>query len=235
MKRPAFTDPGGRRWFLRQMALAGIGGAALVPALIRKAAAMGTLKYPTGMQKIRGQVTINGKPAREGDPVVSGDTVATGPAGMAIFVHEKSVYLLRASSRFELLVENPGAKAGGRIEILNNIKGRVLAVFARRGRKQFLTSTAVAGIRGSAAYVESEPGKTYLCLCYGKADLAPVDNPGAAVLLETTHHEAPRYIYGPGEPEPIREAPMINHTDTELVMLEGIVHRKVPFDEMKYY
>lgn len=84
---------------------------------------------------------------------MSGDVVATGPASMTIFVHEESVYLLRADTRFELLVENPGRNTDSRLEILNNLKGRVLAVFARRGRKQILTATAIAGVRGSAAYM----------------------------------------------------------------------------------
>lgn len=235
MSKSGVADLCGRRRFLKQLFVGGVGGATAVPALIRNAIAMGALKYPSGIQKIQGRVTINGRPAGEGDPVVSGDVVATGPAGMAIFVHEESVYLLRAGTRFELLVEHQGQHTGSRTEILNNLKGRVLAVFARRGRKQILTPTAFAGVRGSAAYVESEPERTYLCICYGKASLAAIDNPGIHEAVSTTQHEHPRYIYGPGEHQRIQVAPMINHKDAELVMLESIVWRKPPFTEMKYY
>lgn len=48
-----------RRWFLSKLLLAGIGGPAAVPALIRNAVAMGALKYPSGVQRIQGRVTIN--------------------------------------------------------------------------------------------------------------------------------------------------------------------------------
>jgi hypothetical protein len=32
----------------------------------------------------------------------------------------------------------------------------------------------------------------------------------------------------------IEKAPVINHTDAELVLLESLVGRKVPFDPAKY-
>lgn len=224
-----------RRRFIGRLVSAGIGSTALVPFLIRRAVAMGNLKYPTGMQRVQGRVTINGRPAREGDPVASGDVVATGPESLAVFVHEESVYLLRAGSRFELVVEGADRGPDRRVEVLNNLKGRILAVFARRGRKRILTPTAVAGVRGSAAYVEADPEKTYLCLCYGEAALSAIDDGSVHETLKTVHHEHPRYIYGPKRSQRIVPAPMLNHTDPELVMLEGIVGRKPPFDKMTYF
>jgi len=32
----------------------------------------------------------------------------------------------------------------------------------------------------------------------------------------------------------IERAPVINHTDAELVLLESLVGRKVPFDSLRY-
>jgi hypothetical protein len=43
------------------------------------------------------------------------------------------------------------------------------------------------------------------------------------------HHEQPRYILASGAPQMILRAPVVNHTDAELILLEGIVGRQPPF------
>ena len=55
--------------------------------------------------------------------------------------------------------------------------------------------------------------------------------PEARETVQTTHHDAPRYVYAQGEMpiKMIAVAPVINHSDTELVMLEALVGRKPPF------
>jgi hypothetical protein len=52
--------------------------------------------------------------------------------------------------------------------------------------------------------------------------------------VRTKHHDQPRYIYPKGAPRMIENAPVINHTDAELVMLEALVGRKVPFTPGRY-
>ena len=47
--------------------------------------------------------------------------------------------------------------------------------------------------------------------------------------MRTTHHEAPRYIMASGSPQMVMPAPVINHTDAELILLEGLVGRQPPF------
>ena len=49
--------------------------------------------------------------------------------------------------------------------------------------------------------------------------------------VRTTHHDAPRYIYAHAEMpiKMIEPAPLINHTDAELIMLEALVGRRPPF------
>ena len=64
--------------------------------------------------------------------------------------------------------------------------------------------------------------------------LTPVDDPTAAETVRTKHHEQPRYIYGKGMPRMLEAAPVINHTDAELQMLETLVGRKVPFEPGTY-
>jgi hypothetical protein len=94
--------------------------------------------------------------------------------------------------------------------------------------------TATIGIRGTGIYVEIEARRTYACTCYGEAVLTPVDDPGAAETVRTKHHDQPRYIYGKGMPSMMEAAPVVNHTDAELYMLEGLVGRSPPFETMRY-
>lgn len=55
--------------------------------------------------------------------------------------------------------------------------------------------------------------------------------PEARETVSTTHHDAPRYVYAHGEMpiKMIEQAPVVNHTDAELTMLEALVGRKPPF------
>jgi len=218
-----------RRSFLLTLVGAGTLGGLVLTEFVKNCFAMGAFKYPTGIQKLKGKVLLNGVSAAEGDILKPGDMVETGPGSMVIFIVDKSVYLLRANTRLEIQIEQSTSPKKAGIEIARILNGKVLAVFGRRREKRLITQTAVAGIRGSAAYVEAEPERTYICLCYGKADLRVKDSPSVFESVQTSHHEAPRYIYKPGRDTLIEPAPVMNHTDAELIMLEGIAWRRPPF------
>jgi hypothetical protein len=102
-------------------------------------------------------------------------------------------------------------------------------VFEPGKEKLIRTPTSTIGIRGTAVYVEIEVARTYVCTCYGEAMLASVDDPAASETVRTRHHDEPRYIYRRGMPRMIEQAPVINHTDAELILLEGLTGRAVPF------
>jgi hypothetical protein len=107
--------------------------------------------------------------------------------------------------------------------------GAVLSVFAPRERKQIETPSAAIGIRGTAVYVEVEPQRTYVCTCYGEAVLSARDDPSSRETVRTEHHDQPRYIMARGAPQMIMSAPVVNHTDAELSLLESVVGREPPF------
>lgn len=70
--------------------------------------------------------------------------------------------------------------------------------------------------------------RTYACVCYGTVDLFT----GEGERLETvrtTHHESPRYLYPVDAQRRIEQAPVVDHTDDELIMLESLVGRRPPF------
>ena len=54
--------------------------------------------------------------------------------------------------------------------------------------------------------------------------------PEVSEVVTTKRHEAPRYVTAvPGGTPKIEPAPIINHTDVELTLLEALVGRQPPF------
>ena len=176
-----------------------------------------------GVNRVRGDVTINGQAAQQGIQVRAGDKIATGPGGQVVFAVDRDAMLVRGNSSVEL------ARNALRV-----ISGAVLSVFAPNQPKQVRTPTSTIGIRGTAVYVEVDPQRTYVCTCYGEAVLEPAGDPSARETVRTTHHEQPRYIYAKGAPKMVTPAPMVNHADAELEMLEALVGRKPPFSGRRY-
>jgi hypothetical protein len=184
--------------------------------LVRDALAQGRVER--GIYRVRGDVRVNGEPAREGTEVRAGDAILTGSAGEIVFVIGRDAMLVRKDANVSLLADG-----------LRAVTGAVLSVFASGQRKQIQTETAVIGIRGTGIYIEAEAGRTYACTCYGETTLEPRGEPGARETVRTQHHEQPRYIMASGAPQMLMQAPVINHTDAELILLEGIVGRQPPF------
>jgi hypothetical protein len=215
-----------RDWLKRAAA----GGAVLAVAMarLRQALAMGSVE--AGIARVRGDVHVNGTVARPGMEVKPGDVVVTGRDAELVVVIGRDAFLVRANSR----VEFSGEVARLAIAALRVVTGAVLSVFGPGDRKRIHTATASIGIRGTGIYVEVAQNRTYACTCYGEAELTPVDDPQAAETVRTTHHDQPRYIYPKGMPRMIERAPVINHTDAELVLLESLVGRKPPFTGGKY-
>jgi len=215
-----------RRTWLCSAAAATVAAAGMLQ--LRAALAAGTV--PPGIARFSGDVRINGKPAERGQRVAPGDLIVTGKGAELVFVVERDAFLVRASSRIEF----GSAAAKSAITLLRVLTGAILSVFETGRPREIRTATATIGIRGTGIYIEVEQQRTYACTCYGEAVLTPVDDPGAAETVRTRRHDQPRYIYGKGMPNMMEAAPVINHTDVELQMLEALVGRKVPFEMGTY-
>jgi hypothetical protein len=190
------------------------GTAALL--LVREALAQGRIEK--GVYRIRGNAHVNGANARQGGELRAGDTVRTQAGGEIVFAVQNDAFLVRQNSEVSIVADG-----------LRVVTGAVLSVFRPNQRKEIRTATAVIGIRGTAVYIEAEPDRTYACTCYGTAVLTPIAQPAAAETVTTRHHEAPRYIMAAGAPQMVMAAPVINHTDAELILLESLVGRQPPF------
>ncbi|MFM9966844.1 MAG: hypothetical protein ACKVQK_00360 [Burkholderiales bacterium] len=192
-------------------------------ASLREALAQG--KKPPGMYHLQGAVQVNGKPVRRGQVVNPGDSVQTGANSFAIFVVGSDAFMMRSATK----VETSGK--GDFADVLRLVTGKLLSVYSP-GARRIQTTTATIGIRGTAMYLEVQAKRTYVCTCYGTIDVAPVGMPKMSEVISTNHHEEPRYIYADSSmpvDKMMPKAPVINHTDSELILLESLVNRKPPF------
>jgi hypothetical protein len=220
-----------RRWLLT-MAASGAFGLAGLSGLIRRVHALARRPYPEGVQELKGDVRINNKVAVPGAIVNPGDTVTTGKNSQVVFVIGDDAFLLRENSRLQVSGERGGTGAKGEVraavvKTLNLLSGRMLSVFGR-GEKKIIAPTVTIGIRGTGVYLEAEPTRAYVCTCYGET-LLEARELKASEQIRTTYHDAPRYVYGRGATEAIVKAPMINHGDDEVIMLEALMGRTPPF------
>ena len=202
----------------RRRALLGLAAAIGMPGALRLALAQTSGQQ--GVRTIKGEVSLNGKPTTSGALIRPGDTIEVGKDAVAAFVAGQDAFLMRSNSRAEL------AGSGALVAAVQLVTGGLLAVFGG-GEHRLTTATASIGIRGTGAYMEAEPWRTYFCLCYGTAEVAEARG-GARESYSTQHHDAPRYIYGDGRKQAIVPASVSNHTDAELILLESLVGRTPP-------
>jgi hypothetical protein len=135
--------------------------------------------------------------------------------------------IVRAQSRLEI-----GGAAGAARSFFRLVNGAMLSVFGKRDDVyEIRTPAATIGIRGTGVYTEADADKSYVCLCYGTAELTPATRPEERQQLTTTHHDQPMFLYREAvDARCMAPAPFFNHTDLELMTLEALVGRTVPFN-----
>ena len=207
-----------RRQLLRGIAALAAGQTLAGPTPV---AAAGQKPLPAGVHEIVGEVRINGRQARPGQLLQAGDRIETGPAAQAIYVVERDAYLQRAGSSVQLIEDNAARR------VLRIVHGKLLAVFGK-GEKSLQTPVATIGIRGTGCYIEAEAARVYFCLCYGRAEIVAAERPEQRETIETLHHDRPLYLYADAS-RMIAPATVENHSDAELIRLEGLVGRIPPF------
>ena len=100
----------------------------------------------------------------------------------------------------------------------------------REEPRRINTLTATIGIRGTGIYVESEPDRSYVCTCYGHTRIAAVADPNVSKDIVSEHHDEPVYVLPAASGNNlIVPGPFINHTDSELALIEELVGRETPF------
>jgi len=224
MKRFDDAEDPRRRLLLQALA------AGLLAAPAAGASLLGDVphKLPPGrsVYRLDGGVLVNGKPATLDTLIGPEDTVETGADGQVIFVVGQDAYLLRGGSKMILATQRQQSRV---VRALNLLSGALLSVFGR-AEQRIYTSTATIGIRGTGVYLETDPDETYFCTCYGTVDLTSKQDPTSRETIVSKHHDRPVYIAAKAPAgQRIRPAPMKNHTDAELALIEELVGRTPPF------
>lgn len=212
-----------RRRFLGSAAAAS--AAATLPSLLRLSDALAAGSVELGVHSVRGDAYVNGITPRQGTIVRTGDAVRTGGNGELVFVLGRDAFMVRPNTRIQFT----DIAVEGVTTLFRITTGAVLSVFERGPRKRVETPTATMGIRGTAMYIEAAQERSYVCTCYGSVEITPYDDPGAAETVTTTHHDQPRFIYRSGAARMMTPAPVFNHSDAELVLLEALQGREPPF------
>ena len=228
-----------RRRFLRQAMGTGLvvtagGAGGMLPALVQ---AMGKIPDELipgkSIYDMRGKVFVNGERANEDTFISASSLVETGSSSYVVFVIGGDAHILRENSRVQFEGEESLE------ESLRLVTGKLLSVFGAREPDQshkMQTSTATIGIRGTGVYAESEEDSSYVCTCYGKVNIGANSDLSQFETITSIHHDAPRYILkDPENGKLITPAPMKNHTDEELVLIEQLVGRKPAFSSLESY
>ncbi len=227
-----------RRAFLRYARNSGLlawaAASGLLPHLVH---AIGQVpgRMPTGrsIYDLRGSVVVDGRKADEHTPVFTSSTVETGSDSYVIFAVGDDSHILRENSRMELGGDS------ALVRFMRLVTGKLLSVFGQRSQQNQLavrTSTATIGIRGTGVYTESESDHSYVCTCYGQVTLQSINDESSQEQIESFHHDAPRYILADGNAGRLIEpAPVKNHTDEELMLIEELMGRTPPFSSVEGY
>ena len=182
--------------------------------------------------ELGGKVRVNQIPASLKTVIELGDVVETADDSYVIFVVNKDAFILRSNGM--MTFPKPITTAPKVVPAAFSLdRGKALSVLASRNTR-ITTPNATIGIRGTGIYLETEPDFSYVCTCYGVADLATADNPGVNETIESKHHDAPRYILADTNlANRIQPAPFINHDDQELLLIETLVGRTPPYSVPK--
>jgi len=177
--------------------------------------------------RIEGQVLVDGQPATLDTHVATGSTVQTGKDSEVVYAVGETAHLQRSESAVTLEAKEADSMIVSGLRVLT---GKILSVFPSGRPVRMTTRNASIGIRGTGVYLESDPGQTYFCTCYGTADIASASDPASRETVVSLHHDRPLYILtGEQSGQNIRLAPFIDHTDQELMLIEALVGRTPPF------
>lgn len=236
---PLFELDEKRRLFLQRAFASSfvLAGGSLLAPLVHALGGQVPKELPAGrsIYDVRGDVRVDGGKANRNTQIKTTSTVETGSNSLVIFRVGKDAHILRENSKIQLASTDSTFAEGLRL-----VSGALLSVFGERPKTargyKLNTTTATIGIRGTGVYAESSTDASYVCTCYGVVDINSDKDPAQFENITSVHHDAPRYILAnPEAGKLIVPAPMKNHTDEELMLVEAIVGRVAPFSSIKGY
>ena len=177
-----------------------------------------------------GDAQLNGARLLPLQTIQTGDDIATGPGTSLIFVIGNSSFKVRQNSR--LSVERGDSLNA--VSLLRLIGGAVVSVWGKGPKRQIVTPTLTAGIRGTGVYTEifaNQDNRSYFCNCYGTVEVA--DGPDS-ITSSTSYHQSFWGEVQPREGRYLTPAAAINHGDEELEYLARLVDQRTAWQILGY-
>ena len=218
-----------RRLLVKALAAGLFSGTAGIREAIAQALGSRPAPLPPGksIYRIEGQVLVDGKPATPDTQIAASSTIQTGKDSEVVYAVGQTAHLQRSDSQVTLETKEADSIIVSGVRLLT---GKILSVFPSGRPVRMTTRNASIGIRGTGTYMESDPEQTYFCTCYGTADIASASDPTSRETVVSRHHDRPLYILTGQQPgQNLRDAPFIDHTDQELMLIEALVGRTPPF------
>ena len=111
-------------------------------------------------------------------------------------------------------------------EPIIGIGGAVVSGWGKGPRRQIVTPTLTAGIRGTGVYTEifaNQNNRGYFCNCYGTVEMASASD---SITSRSDYHQAFWGEVQPKEGRYLTPAAAINHGDEELEYLARLVGQR---------
>ncbi len=183
------------------------------------------------VKDLRGRSRAGGRPLGVGDRVESGEQIVVEPRGwMILSLSDNTIMRINANTTVTLEID---ANRRGFFRLL---AGSLLTVMPTGNRYLVNLPTATVGIKGTVFFQQIyHPGERiafdennerviiprgiseYFCLCNGMADFMPSDQSTPFFSDISEYHNS--YYIDPRLPNPMVEAPQLNHTDEQILEL----------------
>lgn len=206
----------------------------------QNASAADEMRLPVGrVLTVKGNARVNDAAMSVGTPLFENDVIQVGKKStVRVLLDDSVVCQFNAMATARLKRDTPGQTdafpKGLEIDLS---AGGVLThtrKFPSPGQYRFKITTpaAVAGVRGTTFYVEVMPqNRTYVCACYNEVAMSPANDRTNEKRIKTIEHKA--HFIRPGgktEKEIFKPAPLIHHTDMEILRLKDILKKETGHD-----
>lgn len=182
------------------------------------------------LQKLTGEVFINGKAAAEKDPISAGDSVRTGKNSTAwVLIQGTAITMIKHLSNVIIsgALDKNGAPAGQGAALTIHTGAALNYIHANKKSPypySIKTPSVIAGVRGTTFFVEIfDETRTYVCDCFGNLELTSSAAPAVVKKLTTEHHTALLIGQeGSDEDALMKPAGLLHHTDEEIADMKQI-------------
>ena len=174
--------------------------------------------------ELSGEVWLNGDRLRPNQSVQTGDAIETGSRGHLVFVIGRTAFQVRAHTALSVMRGTTFLT----VSELQVKHGGVVSVWAQSTPSRIVTPQVTVNVKQAGVYTEvSAPHRrTYCCNCFGQVQLI---TQGEVKASHAEHHQSFWVDAPQGGLDRLEAAPVVKHTDQEVVFLNQLLHQKSPW------